>query len=154
MLMETAVPFPWRQRQYKMAASTQGQTNSSNVESSSVRLPSLPTTSSSPSKPLAKPLAGDIRLPLLPTATKGEKYTQLRQFDRQGLKRHKAHFRNALKTTEGIEKITKQLNKVYCIVLTILPSEFNSLYNTLHACMYMHRGYRKLVMMGKCHLRD
>ena len=107
----TAVLFPWK-RQYKMAASTQGPT-SSNVESSSVRLPSLSTLtrSSSPSK-VAKPLLGDIQLPLLPTATKGEKYTQLRRFDRQGLKRHKAHFRNALKTTEGIERITKQLNEV------------------------------------------
>ena len=95
--METAVP---------MAAST-----SESLESSFVQLPSLPIKSP-PSNTKTKPLPSELKLPLIPAATKTEKYSRLRHFDRHGLKRHKAHFRNALKTTEGIQRITKQLNEV------------------------------------------
>ena len=53
-----------------------------------------------------------LQLPFLPVATKAEKYAQLTAFDQSGLKRKKAHVRNALKTTDCLEKVAKQLNQV------------------------------------------
>ena len=91
---------------------------SSSSSSQLLRLPSLSSKAPSPSKIREdKPLSSDLELPLLPSATKADKYARLSQFDRNGLKRQKAHFRNALKTTDNIQKITKQLNEVcnYCM---------------------------------------
>ena len=78
----------------------------------SLRLPLLPVKTPSPSRTRTKSIPTDLELPLIPAATKVEKYAKLCQFDRSGLKRHKAHFRNALKTTENIQKISKQLHDV------------------------------------------
>ena len=76
------------------------------------RLPQLSVDSPSPPKTKTKSVTTELQLPLIPVATKAEKYARLRHFDKHGLKRDKAHFRNALKTTEPIEKITKELNDV------------------------------------------
>ena len=86
---------------------------SSSSRTEPLRLPSLSLKSPSPPKSRSdKPLSSKLELPLLPSATKAEKYARLSQFDRSGLKRQKAHARNALKTTESIQKIAKQLNEV------------------------------------------
>ena len=75
-------------------------------------LPRLRIASPSPPKTKSKSVSNELQLPLIPAATKAEKYSRLRHFDKHGLKRDKAHFRNALKTTEPIERITKQLDDV------------------------------------------
>lgn len=49
-----------------------------------------------------------------PVATKAEKYDKLTRIDQQKLQRPRAHFRNALKTTEGLERVAKRLEKVRC----------------------------------------
>ena len=103
IISASAAPFPWIQY-VEM---------SSSCRTEPLRLPSLSLKSPSPPKSRAdKSLSSDLELPLLPSATKAEKYARLSQFDRSGLKRQKAHVRNALKTTESIQKITKQLNEV------------------------------------------
>lgn len=56
--------------------------------------------------------APPLTLPQLFVTTKAEKYANLTAFDRKGLQRPKAHFRNALKTTEDLERISKQLDTV------------------------------------------
>ena len=53
-----------------------------------------------------------VPLPLLSGATKAEQYERFLAFDRHTLKRPGAHFKNALKTTENMESILKQLNEV------------------------------------------
>lgn len=135
------------------------------AESSFVQLPSLPAKSPSPPKSKTKPIQPELKLPLIP-ATKTEKYLRLRYFDRHVLKRHKAHFRNALKTTDGIQKITKQLNEVTintliqmpyiidnCKVCCKLMLKFTAsctceFYFTFSDCHLLVR------MMEVCHLRD
>ncbi len=58
------------------------------------------------------PLA--LSLPQLTTAaTKAERYSDLKEFDRKGIRRAKAHVRNALKTTDDLDRISRQLNKVH-----------------------------------------
>lgn len=47
-----------------------------------------------------------------PLATKAQKYARMVRIDRHKLQRPTAHFRNALKTTEGLERVTRQLEKV------------------------------------------
>lgn len=47
-----------------------------------------------------------------PVPTKAEKFAKLVRLDRHKVQRPTAHFRNALKTTEGLERVTKQLDKV------------------------------------------
>ena len=53
-----------------------------------------------------------LPLPSLSTATKAEQYTRVVAFDRRALKRHKAHQRNAMKTTENLEQVFRELNEV------------------------------------------
>lgn len=48
-----------------------------------------------------------------PAATKAQKYAKLVKIDCQRVQRPKAHFSNALKTTEGLERVTRQLEKVW-----------------------------------------
>ena len=87
--------------------------------SSSDTFPPLYTTSprhltlASP-LPLGSGAPAAARLPITfkPVATKAEKFAELSRLDRHKLERPKAHFRNALKTTEGLERVTKQLDKV------------------------------------------
>ena len=47
-----------------------------------------------------------------PVATKAEKYAKLMKIDHQELQRPTAHFRNALKTTGGLERVARQLKEV------------------------------------------
>ncbi len=47
-----------------------------------------------------------------PVATKVEKYAKLMKIDQHQLQRPRAHFRNALKTTEGLERVTRELKQV------------------------------------------
>ena len=49
-----------------------------------------------------------------PVATKAEKYAKLMKIDQHHLQRPRAHFRNALKTTEGLERVHQQLKEVSC----------------------------------------
>jgi len=70
-------------------------------------LPSLrPSGASSSSK------KDSSDLPCKPSVTKAEKYQDLVRFDRYRLKRQEAHFRNALKTTSGLEAVAKNLDRV------------------------------------------
>ena len=123
---------------------------SSSSSAEPLRLPSLSSKAPSLSKSRGdKPFRSDLELPLLPSATKAEKYARLSQFDRSGLKRQKAHVRNALKTTENIQKIAKQLNEVadsLCICSLVCDHTFDY-------CMY--RGWQLLEKMVKarCPLR-
>ena len=90
-----------------------GMSSSSSAEP--LRLPPLSPAPKAPSPRKSRgdrPLRSHLELPLLPSATKADKYAKLSQFDRSRLKRQKAHIRNALKTTENIQKIAKQLNEV------------------------------------------
>ena len=105
------VPFPWKCLAEKMSSS-------SNAEP--LRLPPVSLKAPSPSKSRGenKAIRSRLELPLLAAATKAERYTRLSHFDKSRLKRQKAHVRNALKTTENIQKIAKQLNEVetnFCI---------------------------------------
>lgn len=52
-----------------------------------------------------------LKLPFQPVLTKAEKYKELSKFDRLRLRRQEAHFRNALKTTSGLESVARDLNK-------------------------------------------
>ncbi len=47
-----------------------------------------------------------------PVATKADKYAKLVKIDHLRVQRPTAHFRNALKTTAGLELVTTQLDKV------------------------------------------
>ena len=47
-----------------------------------------------------------------PVATKAERYEKLVEIDRRRLQRPEAHFRNALKTTKGLERAARRLEKV------------------------------------------
>ena len=67
---------------------------------------SLPPLNSRPVKSCS------LELPFKPLLTKAEKYTEFVRFDRLRLKREQAHFRNALKTTAGLEDVARNLNKV------------------------------------------
>ncbi len=49
---------------------------------------------------------------LTAAATKADRYSDLKKFDRRGVQRAKAHVRNALKTTADLNRIENQLNKV------------------------------------------
>ena len=60
-----------------------------------------------------------LELPLKPVATKAQKYAALTKFDQHHLK-SKAHFRNALKTTEGLERVARRLERVSFITSSIL----------------------------------
>ena len=53
-----------------------------------------------------------VTLPFLSTATKAEQYGRVVAFDRRALKRHKAHQRNAMKTTENLERVIRELTEV------------------------------------------
>ena len=53
-----------------------------------------------------------VTLPFLSTATKAEQYGRVVAFDRCALKRHKAHQRNAMKTTENLERVIRELTVV------------------------------------------
>ena len=53
-----------------------------------------------------------VTLPFLSTATKAEQYGRVVAFDRRALKRHKAHQRNAMKTTENLERVIRELTVV------------------------------------------
>jgi hypothetical protein len=84
------------------------------MSSEHLRLPPVSPKAPSPPKNRGdyKRFRSRLELPLLPAATKAERYTRLSHFDRGQLKRQKAHVRNALKTTENIQKISKQLDEV------------------------------------------
>ncbi|XP_064394313.1 uncharacterized protein LOC135341638 [Halichondria panicea] len=64
----------------------------------------------SPREP-APPPFGLPHLTSRSAATKAERYSSLREFDRNGLQRSKAHVRNALKTTNDLDRISRQLNE-------------------------------------------
>lgn len=55
-----------------------------------------------------------LELPFKPVTTKAEKYAELVKFDQYKLKRKKAYFKNALKTTEGLDRVARQLERVSC----------------------------------------
>ena len=61
---------------------------------------------------LLKPTLPAVPLPFLSTATKAEQYGRVVAFDRRALKRHKAHQRNAMKTTENLEQVNRELTEV------------------------------------------
>ncbi len=65
----------------------------------------------SPREP-APPPFGLPHLTSRSAATKAGRYRSLREFDRNGLQRSKAHVRNALKTTNDLDRISRQLNEV------------------------------------------
>ena len=50
--------------------------------------------------------------PFKQSVTKVEKYRDLVRFDRCTLKRREAHFRNALKTTSGLEAVARDFDRV------------------------------------------
>ena len=66
----------------------------------------------SPTSVSLQSAAPSFTLPQLFVTTKAERYADLTAFDRKALQRPKAHFRNALKTTEDLERISKQLDAV------------------------------------------
>lgn len=59
-----------------------------------------------------QPRTEETSLTFRPVATKAQKYATLVKIDHLKVQRPRAHFRNALKTTEGLEKATRQLEKV------------------------------------------
>lgn len=61
-----------------------------------------------------------LEFPFKPVTTKAEKYAELVRFDQCKLKRQKAHFKNALKTTEGLDKVAKQLERVSTLQTLII----------------------------------
>ena len=61
---------------------------------------------------LLKPTPPAVTLPFLSTATKAEQYGRVVAFDRRALERHKAHQRNAMKTTENLERVIRELTEV------------------------------------------
>lgn len=61
---------------------------------------------------LLEPTLPAVPLPFLSTAIKAEQYGRVVAFDRRALKRHKAHQRNAMKTTENLEQVNRELTEV------------------------------------------
>jgi hypothetical protein len=61
---------------------------------------------------LQYPRTEDLPSTFRPVATKADKYASLVKIDQLRVQRPRAHFRNALKTTEGLERATRQLEKV------------------------------------------
>ena len=84
--------------------------------------PRVPPTQLHPTRPPFPALP----LPSLSTATKAEQYTRVVAFDRRALKRHKAHQRNAMKTTENLEQVFRELNEVCTFQINFV------IYNALH----------------------
>lgn len=69
-----------------------------------------------------------------PVATKAQKYASLVKIDHLKVQRPTAHFRNALKTTGGLERVTRQLEKV-----RRNTSESFTMYVIFHSLQRLHR---------------
>lgn len=75
-------------------------------------LPPLEKSSLATCKQPRSSAAAEFPKTFRPAATKAGKYARLVDIDQHRVQRPKAHFRNALKTTEGLERVTDELEMV------------------------------------------